>query len=129
MISSLALNEHQFLDDDKVYYRFVDRPIPESAKLTNRSSSPGASGRFEYRRTQVHINGCGLSFNHASFRAVTLVYWRVPLCLVQALITAYPVVLREEGEEGAVPRQVLVPLSPLSWRTALNLLHNLDLRP
>ncbi|XP_011404348.2 PREDICTED: rap guanine nucleotide exchange factor 4-like isoform X2 [Amphimedon queenslandica] len=45
-----TLNEHnQFLDDDKIYYRFVDRPIPESAKLAN---SPGASGRFEYRRTQ-----------------------------------------------------------------------------
>lgn len=47
----IVLKEQQFMDDGQVFFRFIDRPIPDSAKLLLRASSP--LGRGEFRRTQV----------------------------------------------------------------------------
>ena len=50
----LVLNEQVFHDDNQIFYRFVERPIPNYAKLLVRPTSPG-SRTSEYRlRTKVH---------------------------------------------------------------------------
>ena len=57
-VCNIVLEEHQFKDEAHVYYRFVDRAIPENLKVLIGPGSPGSKGSDGRLRdkTQVSLN-------------------------------------------------------------------------
>jgi Rap guanine nucleotide exchange factor 4 len=66
-----VLNDHQFYDDDNIFYRFVDRDIPDSAKLLIRPTSPGNESKLKLTANRESVTDSPEMSRSSTFASIS----------------------------------------------------------